>query len=188
MVSALVADVERFREGTEQEDDITLVVVNRSSSAEHSAQTFADTGDERVLTSFEVASEEGNERIAIEKVSAVVGDLDLAPDKVERLKTAVGESVMNAMEHGNQFRSELPVTVEVRATDDHVLVRISDHGHGPRPGDVSTPDIEAKLTGEQTPRGWGLFLIEKMVDELRTEDSDGVHTLELVIKREGARE
>ncbi len=35
------------------------------------------------------------------------------------------------------------------------------------------PDLEAKLEGRQRPRGWGLFLIEKMVDETRVTSDDG---------------
>ena len=52
-------------------------------------------------------------------------------------------------------------------------MRVTDQG-GEKPiPDAVTPDIEAKLAGEQTPRGWGLFLIEQMVDEVRTESVDG---------------
>ena len=47
------------------------------------------------------------------------------------------------------------------------------------------PDLEAKLAGLQKPRGWGLFLIENMVDELRVSDADGRHTVELVLNLEG---
>ena len=45
--------------------------------------------------------------------------------------------------------------------------------------------IEAKLAGTQTPRGWGLFLIEQMVDEVKTARENGHHIVELVMNREG---
>lgn len=187
MVSLLVGDLEQFSDpDREQEDDITLVVVQRTSSAAASAAAFGDSPGERVLTTFSVASEEGNERIAIEKVTEAVSGLGLGNAQVERLQTAVGESVMNAIEHGNENRSELPVDVEVLATLQAVVVRVTDHGQGPAIPEVETPDIEAKIAGEQTPRGWGLFLIGQMVDELRTENADGAHTLELVINMKGA--
>ena len=48
------------------------------------------------------------------------------------------------------------------------------------------PDLEAKLEGLQRPRGWGLFLIEKMVDEARvTSDGRATTPLELVLRLEG---
>lgn len=184
MVTALVHDLEEFTgEGAEQEDDITLVVVRRTSSAQASAESFAASG--QVLDTFTVTSAEGNERIAIDRVTAAVDRLGIEPGRLERLKTAVGETVMNAMEHGNDNRPELEVGVEVAASPRSVVVKVTDHGGDKVIPEAETPDIEAKLAGEQTPRGWGLFLIEKMVDEVRTSTSDGMHTTELVMDREG---
>jgi anti-sigma regulatory factor (Ser/Thr protein kinase) len=40
------------------------------------------------------------------------------------------------------------------------------------------------LSGEQSPRGWGLFLIESMVDELRTSVDEQRHTIELIVHLE----
>ena len=158
----------------EQEDDITLVTLGRRPAGE--------AGQERRLAAFEVASEEGNERLAIDQVAEAVAGLGLDGSRLERLKTAVGEATMNAIEHGNQNRPELPVEVSVAADDAQVTVRITDQG-GERPlPEVETPDIEAKLAGLQTPRGWGLFLIENMVDELRTAVDEHHHTIELVMQ------
>jgi serine phosphatase RsbU (regulator of sigma subunit)/anti-sigma regulatory factor (Ser/Thr protein kinase) len=185
MVAAVVRDLEEFTGAdVEQEDDITLVVVRRTSSAQDSAQTFEETG--RVLDTFTVASEEGNERIAIDRVTAVVLPLGLDPSRLERLKTAVGETVMNAMEHGNENRPELEVGVEVSATEESISVRVTDQGGDKPIPEAMTPDLEAKLAGEQTPRGWGLFLVEQMVDEVRSTSEGGAHTIELIMNREGA--
>ena len=185
MVAAIVGDLENFTgEGAEQEDDITLVVVRRTASAKESAQTFS-AGEAEVLAKFSVPSEEGNERIAITKVTEVVGNLGMEASRLERLKTAVGETVMNAIEHGNENRAEIPVEIEVRATAANVTVRVSDQGGEKVIPEAETPDIEAKLAGEQTPRGWGLFLIGQMVDEIKTESHDKTHTVELVMNREG---
>jgi len=46
-------------------------------------------------------------------------------------------------------------------------------------------DLEAKLEGRQSPRGWGLFLIQNMVDEVRTEGDGQRHTLELIVHLKG---
>ena len=43
------------------------------------------------------------------------------------------------------------------------------------------PDIEAKIAGLQRPRGWGLFLIQNMVDEAHEFTEGALHTLELVM-------
>ena len=135
-----------------------------------------------LLAEFSVPSEPGNERLVMETVSEAVGGLDIRGENLERLKTAVAEATMNAMEHGNKYRSEVPVEIQVLVADRDLLVRITDSGSGPPPaqaGDV--PDLEAKLDGMQTARGWGLFLIKSMVDEMSITGDDGHHTVELVV-------
>jgi anti-sigma regulatory factor (Ser/Thr protein kinase) len=78
------------------------------------------------------------------------------------------------------------VDVEVCTNEDTVSVLVTDRGGDKVIPEAAVPDIEAKLAGEQTPRGWGLFLIEQMVDEVKTTSADGMHTVELVMNREGA--
>lgn len=137
---------------------------------------------ERVLTDFALPSEPGNERQAMERVAAAVHDLGLSPPRLEQLKTAVAEAIMNAMEHGNLYRPELPVTVRVLASPDDVIVLIGDQGSRAVPAtNAAVPDLEAKLEGLQSPRGWGLFLIQNMVDELRVTTDENHHTVELVM-------
>jgi anti-sigma regulatory factor (Ser/Thr protein kinase) len=85
------------------------------------------------------------------------------------------------MEHGNQYRSEDPVVIEVSASEADLSVKITDNGSGPPAFDSETPDIEAKLEGMQTPRGWGLFLIKSMVDEMSVTGDEHHHTVELVV-------
>ena len=169
--------------GWEQEDDVTLVVVRRTSSAQEAAATLT----EGLLAEFQIESQEGNEREAIDQVEAAVAPLALGAARLERLKTAVGEATMNAIEHGNRESSDLPVKISVKADDRFLRVRVVDHGKGL--GDVplgpDTPDLEAKLAGLQSPRGWGLFLIENMVDEVKESTDDGLHTVELVMHLEG---
>jgi anti-sigma regulatory factor (Ser/Thr protein kinase) len=141
-----------------------------------------DANLRRILAEFSVPSEPGNERRAMEVVADLVKDMGLTQQRLERLKTAVAEATMNAMEHGNKYRAEVPVEVVVLVEDRDLMVRITDRGSGPPPtqgGDA--PDLEAKLEGMQTPRGWGLFLIKSMVDEMSITGDDGHHTIELVV-------
>lgn len=184
MCGSLVGDLESWiGPGAEQEDDITLVVVRRTASASVSAGAF-HTGEE-VLIEFTLPSVEGSERVAIDKVSEAVGPLGLDGSRLEKLKTAVGETVMNAIEHGNENNPELDVSVKVAVTPQRVMVRVVDDGGDKEIPDAVAPDLEAKIAGDQTPRGWGLFLVEQMVDEVSTARENGHHIVELVMNREG---
>src|SRR5919108_547216 len=53
-----------------------------------------------------------------------------------------------------RIEPELPVEVRVVCDDDDVKVRITDQGGDRAIPEVEAPDLEAKLAGLQTPRGW----------------------------------
>lgn len=148
-------------------------------------QAGGGTG-QRLLAEFSLASEPGNERLAMERVARAVEPLGLQERVLKRLQTAVAEATMNAIEHGNQNRRELPVEIRVLATDARLTVQVIDQsGHRPIPG-PETPDLEAKLAGLDRPRGWGLFLIENMVDEMEVGGDERHHVLSLGIHLKGA--
>jgi serine phosphatase RsbU (regulator of sigma subunit)/anti-sigma regulatory factor (Ser/Thr protein kinase) len=179
LIDGLLGSLERFTgSGWEQEDDITLVTLRRAPAA------AAAVVSPELELSFTIGSRPGNEREAMKRVSEAIAPLGLHPRRLEQLETAVAEAAMNAIEHGNEGREELPVEVEVSASGGVLVVRISDRGLGGPVGEAETPDLDAKLAGLQKPRGWGLFLIENMVDELRVSDADGRHTVELVVNLE----
>jgi serine/threonine-protein kinase RsbW len=141
-----------------------------------------DANLRRTLADFSVPSEPGNERLAMETVAEAVRVLDISGENLERLKTAVAEATMNAMEHGNEYDAEKQVEIQVLVMDRDLIVRITDQGSGPPPPrDGDAPDLAAKLEGMQTPRGWGLFLIKSMVDEMNVTGDEGHHTVELVV-------
>jgi len=145
-------------------------------------------GLRRTLAELAVPSEPGNERRAMEAVAGTVEVLGLPDRTLERLKTAVAEATMNAMEHGNRYREEAPVLIEVSASAAELSVKITDEGTGPTAFDPETPDLEAKLEGAQTPRGWGLFLIKSMVDEMNVTGDERHHTVELILHLNGRKE
>jgi serine phosphatase RsbU (regulator of sigma subunit)/anti-sigma regulatory factor (Ser/Thr protein kinase) len=186
LIDDVMGQLDAFTGGGEQEDDITLVALTRSGNSAHFGQEqAAATGNgHNVLGEFEIPSVDGNERLAMSQVEEVVAPLDLDGPQLENLKTAVAEATMNAIEHGNKENPDVPVHVKVVAWDERVSVYIRDIGGAEVP-EAETPDLEAKLSGEQKPRGWGLFLIENMVDEMHVTGDDSHHTVELVMHLKG---
>ncbi len=173
----------------EQEDDITLVTLRRSAGVAGTAAQAAEalSGDSSVVTAFSLPGAPGNEREAMDRVAAALAGLGLPADRLERLKTAVSETAMNAIEYGSQGRDDIAFDVEVEVTATHVVVRVTDRAlSGAIPTDAEVPDIDRKLAGEQKPRGWGLFLIENMVDamDVSTNDAAGTQTVTLRMTRE----
>lgn len=184
LIQHLLAEMAAFTgRGWEQEDDVTLVTMQRTGS-----QEAGPPDGWRTLARFSLPSEAGNERQAMQGVAEAIEEheIDLSPAQVERLKTAVAEATMNAIEHGNRYRPELKVGIHVLASDEALAVRISDQGEGQPIPPAPKPDLEAKIAGQQSPRGWGLFLIENMMDHVRVIQEGGHNVFELVLLLEGA--
>lgn len=161
------------------------MTADRSQAAERSAvlKMWESHPDEawRVLADFELESRPGNERVAIERVAEVVRDLALTEARLERLKTAVGEATMNAMEHGNRYQVDVPAEIRVVASRRALVVQVTDHSGSSSIPSAEPPDLEAKLNGLQSPRGWGLFLIQNLVDEMNVVRDTEHHTIELIM-------
>jgi anti-sigma regulatory factor (Ser/Thr protein kinase) len=140
---------------------------------------------EQVLARFSLPSQPGNERLALARVADAVAAKGLSADQLERLKTAVAETTMNAIEHGNHNRADLDVDVTVVENADGIAVSIVDRGgaHPPEDdGHIEVPDLKMKLAGLQSPRGWGLFLIRNMVDALDVSTDGDKHIVRLLIR------
>lgn len=137
----------------------------------------------RELATFQLPSQPGNERQALALVAAAVSESGLSANQMERLKTAVAEATMNAIEHGNHEQSDLPVEVTVFEDRGDVVVTISDRGAvTSNHKSPVEPDLDDKLAGLQTPRGWGLFLIRHMVDSVDEVSEGDRHTVRLTVR------
>ncbi|MEZ4592996.1 MAG: SpoIIE family protein phosphatase [Chloroflexota bacterium] len=183
--------------GWEQEDDVTLVTLQREVAsgkwqvASEASISNLQSPISNTPIEFEIPSAPGNERVAMERVAEVVAGL-LPDGRLQKLKTAVAEATMNAMEHGNKYNPNKPARLKVFVDDAELVeapairITITDEGGGPPPEKAAAaPDLEAKLAGEQSPRGWGLFLIQSMVDELNVHQDAQHHTIELVMYVDG---
>lgn len=171
LLDRAVLRLHEFSGAVDQEDDITLVTLHRGRSG-----TPAGT------VTFRVPSELGREREVMDRVAAIVEGA-LAPDRLEALKTAVSETAMNAIEHGNRAQADLDVEVVVRTTPGAVTVEIADFGRG-RSEEAAVPDLELKLAGLQTPRGWGLFLVEQLADRVEELTDGDRHIVRLTMRTE----
>lgn len=173
LVDAAVQALSGFSAGVEQEDDITLVTLQRGRR-----------GGAVETVSFTVRSQQGNERAAMDRVAEIAAR-GLSGTRLDALKTAVSETVMNAIEHGNRCDAALDVLLAVRRTSEYVTVEVADYGRGVRDEAVA-PDLDLKLAGLQTPRGWGLFLVHELVDRVEEFVDGDRHVVRLTMRVEAA--
>jgi serine phosphatase RsbU (regulator of sigma subunit)/anti-sigma regulatory factor (Ser/Thr protein kinase) len=169
-----------------QQDDITLIqMVCQAKNAQHARKSpEPEQGEYSSLFEFTLPSVTGNERLAMQRVNEAVHLLPISINKLENLNTAVIEAVRNAIHHGNHNRPELPVTITIRNNDEKLSITVTDSGSDPLP-EPPIPDLQAKLSGKQSPFGWGLFLIQQLVDEMYISYDANHHMVEMIMHLNG---
>ncbi len=125
---------------------------------------------------------DGYERIAMECSASFAKIGGFVKERIEDLKTAVSEACLNAMEHGNRGRPDARVVVTMYLSDQDFKVSVMDEGEGIRHIRQSI-DIKRKVQNLEAPNGLGLFLIQKLVDQVEfNKMTDGGHTVKMVLK------
>ncbi|HHL71621.1 MAG TPA: ATP-binding protein [Bacteroidetes bacterium] len=112
-----------------------------------------------------IPSRPGFEKVAMDAASSYGKLVGLSAERRDDLRTAVAEACINAMEHGNRFSDETGVELILRVRKTTLVIDVVDFGSGFR-HPVKRPVLKKKISGEEPARGWGLFLIERLVDEV----------------------
>jgi serine/threonine-protein kinase RsbW len=126
-----------------------------------------------------VPSKQGAEKIAMDFAATVAKSMAFPADRIEDLKTAVAEACMNAIEHGNKSDASTRVGIRLTVAGDRLQVAVQDRGPGP--GAVPNPDIESRMAGKVDPRGWGIFLITNLMDEVSFEANEQGNVVRMII-------
>lgn len=143
------------------------------------------------MVEVRLPSELGGEKFVMDIVGTVAHRLGFPAGRVADLKMAVGEACLNAIEHGNQFDRRRRVIVRMMAKRNGLEVRVTDSGRDGWDKVINTPppDLQAKLSGQAPRRGWGMFLIHSLVDEVEfLKSSSGGHQLRMMVYQQSVRE
>ena len=107
----------------------------------------------------------GYEEVVVETVGSVARVKAFAFDKVSKLKTAVAEACVNAIEHGNKADPTKEVVATITCDAASMRVSIKDFGEGHVSPDFQKPDLK-KQVEQKALGGWGMYLIQSLVDEV----------------------
>jgi serine/threonine-protein kinase RsbW len=106
------------------------------------------------------------ELAACEKATAVARSMGMSQDKIDEVKMAVIEACLNALEHSRASMREFEVTFSILGgkEPETLQIMVRDTGVGFQPPE--------KVSNERSPlakRGWGLQIMEGLMDEVRIE-------------------
>jgi len=111
---------------------------------------------------------------ATQTASSVAQYMKFDPDRIDEVKMALIEAIINAFEHSKSQDGK--VRIKFLIGDENLTVIIQDHGKGFEISKIEKPDIDQKLRAEYK-RGWGLMLIENLMDNVYIESSEHGTTL-----------
>ena len=114
--------------------------------------------------------------------ASVARRMGFPPDRIEDIKTAVSEATTNAIEHGNKGDAEQKVLIVLAPEGERLEIAVKDQSSTPFPsGGAPAPLIEDKLAGLSNSRGWGMFLIKELVDEVEFTSSGAGNQVRMVV-------
>jgi serine/threonine-protein kinase RsbW len=116
-------------------------------------------------------------------VAGVAARSGLTVDDIDDLKVAVSEACTNAIDHAFDEAGGQPgphVHVRLYPKDGEMRIEVEDEGQGFDPRHVKKA-LEAQEPGQEG--GLGLYLIERLTDELRVESAPGSGTKITMTKR-----
>ncbi len=125
----------------------------------------------------------GSEKMVMEQVAKLAKETGFTDNRIEDLKTAVSEACLNAMEHGNAMNTTTKVGISLSINRTKMKVSVEDKGNGIREK-VNEPNIDNKIEGKEAPRGWGIFLIKRLVDNIKFEPKSDGNVITMVIHLE----
>lgn len=128
--------------------------------------------DKRVVE-IHIACELGYEKVATASAGTVAKRMGFSADRIDDLKTALAEACIDAIERCSSSEVTLTVGVTLTIGGDSLQVDVMDEGRG-RSSEVRAP----VLIGDKE---LGMFLIESLVDEVKTSLAAGSNQVRMVI-------
>lgn len=101
---------------------------------------------------------------ATQTAEAVARFMEFDSDQIDEVKHALIEACINAFEHSKSSEGKVYIKFVMRPED--LMVVIQDFGQGFDLGGVEKPDITQKFGENTYKRGWGLMLIESLMDSV----------------------
>ena len=108
------------------------------------------------------------ELVAVQTAEVVAKHMDLSEDKAAEISMALIEACINAFEHS---QAQNNVFIHFILEENSLVIKVIDQGIGFDKTKVEIPAIENKLGTDERKRGWGLQLIQELMDSVEFESS-----------------
>ena len=108
------------------------------------------------------------ELAATKTAEVVAKHMNLTDEQSAEISMALIEATINAFEHSSSDSKNVEIHFVIQG--DTLVIKVSDKGRGFDKSKVEIPKIEEKF-GSDYKRGWGLKLIQELMDTVEFESS-----------------
>ncbi|MDF1791466.1 MAG: SpoIIE family protein phosphatase [Thalassobaculaceae bacterium] len=186
LVERMINAVERFSDGAERSDDVTVLSLDRTASEAPDTTVGAPVPDpaaaETTLVIIVANRSEELGRLA-ETVGRFAEENELSPRAAMQLDMAIEEIVSNVIKYGFDTGDvrEDAVELSLKLTAGRLAIRVADRGRPFDPlADAPEPDIGASV--EDRPiGGLGVHLVKTVMADLRYTRDDDRNVLDMVL-------
>jgi serine/threonine-protein kinase RsbW len=119
------------------------------------------------------------ELIATQTAEVVSRHMSLSENQTAEIGMALIEACINAFEHS---KTKTNVFIHFVLEDDSLVIKVIDQGIGFDKSKIEIPKIENKVGKDERKRGWGIKLIEELMDSVVYE-SNSEGTIVTMIKK-----
>jgi len=120
------------------------------------------------------------ELAATKTAEVVAKHMNLNEEKSAEISMAIIEATINAFEHSESDSGNVEIHFVIES--DTLVIKVTDKGKGFDPSKVKIPKIEEKL-GADRKRGWGLKLIQELMDTVEYESTPEGTTVTMTKKK-----
>ena len=120
------------------------------------------------------------ELAATKTAEVVAKHMGLDEEKSAEISMALIEATINAFEHSDSQAGNVEIHFVIQG--DTLLITVTDRGKGFDRSKVKIPKIEEKLSSDFK-RGWGLQLIQELMDTVKFESSEEGTTVTMTKKK-----
>ena len=120
------------------------------------------------------------ELAATKTAEVVAKHMHLDEEKSAEIGMALIEATINAFEHSGNDSENVEIHFVIQG--DTLVIKVTDKGKGFDPSKVKIPNIEEKLRSDKK-RGWGLKLIEELMDTVEFESTPEGTTVTMTKKK-----
>ena len=117
---------------------------------------------------------------ATKTAEAMAEYLSFDEEQTDEIKLALIEATLNAFEHSKS--KDRFVEIKFEANNDELTIKIHDSGGGFDTEEVEIPDINKKIKSDYK-RGWGMQLMEQLMDSVEVIRDENGCTIVLTKRR-----